>query len=103
MPIGVYPTPFYEVMMALGIGLFLWSIRKKVDAKPGVLFMIYLILNGIERFFIEKIRVNDLLIDTPSLKMTQAEIIAVILFITGCMGWFVLNKRKNTELSTFES
>ena len=35
--------------------------------------------------------------------MTQAEIIAVILFITGCVGWFVLNKRKNAELSTSES
>lgn len=99
LPIGVYPTPFYEVIMALCIGLFLWSIRKKVEATPGVLFMIYLILNGIERFFIEKIRVNDLLINTPSLKVTQAEIIAVVLFVIGCVGWFILSKRKKTELS----
>jgi phosphatidylglycerol---prolipoprotein diacylglyceryl transferase len=82
--------------MALSIGFFLWAIRKKVEGTPGVLFMIYLILNGIERFFIEKIRVNDLLIDTPSLKMTQAEIIAIMLFIIGIVGWFVLSRRKTT-------
>jgi phosphatidylglycerol---prolipoprotein diacylglyceryl transferase len=97
LDVGAYPTPFYEVVMALSIGFFLWSIRKKVEGTPGVLFMIYLILNGIERFLIEKIRVNDLLIDTPSLKMTQAEIIAVMLFIIGIVGWFILSKRKTAE------
>ena len=88
---NVYPTPFYEIIMAGLIFLFLWSIRKKIKI-AGMLFFIYLTLNGIERFFIEKIRVNtkyDILGGT-----TQAEIISSILILTGIIGIFVLIKRK---------
>lgn len=55
---GVWPTPIYEVVLSLiffGILLYL-AKRLKV---PGILFGIYLVFNGIERFFIEGIRVND--------------------------------------------
>ena len=97
LPIPVYPTPFYEIIMALGIAFFLWSIRKRITTH-GVLFMIYLTLNGIERFFIEKIRVNDKLIDLPNFKMTQAELIAVILFIIGIVGSYVLIKKEKKKL-----
>ena len=88
---NVYPTPFYEIIMAGIIFLFLWSIRKKIKI-AGMLFFIYLTLNGIERFFIEKIRVNtkyDILGG-----ITQAEIISSILILTGIIGIFVLIKRK---------
>ena len=53
----VWPTAFYEVVMCLLIFSFLWAIRKQIHV-PGILFCIYLALNGIERFFIEKIRIN---------------------------------------------
>lgn len=96
LPVGVYPTPFYEVIMAFGIFLFLWAIRKRVTTH-GVLFMIYLIFNGVERFFIEKIRVNDKLIDMPNFKMTQAELIAVIFVLIGIIGGFVLPQRQKTK------
>ncbi len=89
---SVYPTPIYETVMATLIGIFLWVIRKRVAA-PGVLFMIYLILNGAERFIIEQIRVNDKLIDTPNFKMTQAELIAVLLILIGTVGAAILNNR----------
>ena len=88
---NVYPTPFYEIIMAGIIFLFLWSVRKKIKI-AGMLFFIYLTLNGIERFFIEKIRVNtkyDILGG-----ITQAEIISSILILTGIIGIFVLIKRK---------
>ena len=88
---NVYPTPFYEIIMAGIIFLFLWSIRKKIKI-AGMLFFIYLTLNGIERFFIEKIRVNtkyDILGG-----ITQAEIISSILILTGIIGIFVLIKEK---------
>jgi prolipoprotein diacylglyceryl transferase len=80
----VYPTPLYEIIMALGIGAFLWAIRKRVKV-PGVLFFIYLILNGFERFWIEKIRVNATY-DIAGFHPTQAEIIATALFIVGVVG-----------------
>ena len=77
--------------MSTLIGAFLWSIRKKMTV-PGVLFMIYLLLNGIERFLIEKIRVNDK-IHAFGLTFTQAELIAVLLMIIGTVGGIVLYMR----------
>lgn len=87
----VFPTPFYEA--ALGILLFfaLWGMRKTIQI-PGALFCFYLILNGIERFFIEKIRVNTQYHILGS-EITQAEIISVFLVAVGILGLFYFKKR----------
>jgi prolipoprotein diacylglyceryltransferase len=50
------------------------------------------VLNGIERFFIEKIRVNVRL-DIFGFHPTQAEVISSLLFITGVVLWIVLTRR----------
>jgi phosphatidylglycerol---prolipoprotein diacylglyceryl transferase len=93
---GVFPTPVYETIAAFLIGGFLWLIRKRLKI-AGMLFMCYLILNGLERFFIEKIRVNDKLINTTGLQMTQAEIIAVSLITIGSLGALVLYLREKNK------
>lgn len=80
----VYPTPLYEVIASFLIGGFLWVMRKRVTA-PGMIFFIYLILNGFERFWIEKIRVNVRYEWLPG-QPTQAEVIAVLLFLAGIIG-----------------
>jgi len=88
---NVYPTPFYEIIMAGLIFVFLWNIRKKIKI-AGVLFCIYLIFNGIERFLIEKIRINNDMVG----EQTQAEIISFCLILIGVLGTFILyrNSRK---------
>ncbi len=78
---GVFPTPVYETTMAILIFLLLWSLRKRIKI-PGVLASIYLILNGTERFLIEKIRINNVF-DLWGMKVTQAEVVSVILIATG--------------------
>ncbi len=87
----VYPTPFYELIASFLIGGILWALRKRV-AIPGMIFFIYLILNGFERFWIEKIRVN-VEYDWLPFKPTQAEIIAVLLFVAGIIGVIWLRSR----------
>jgi phosphatidylglycerol:prolipoprotein diacylglycerol transferase len=53
----VHPTPVYETV-TIGIGaLILWHLRDRFA--PGVLFGLYLILTGGERFLVEFIRRND--------------------------------------------
>tara|TARA_B110000014_G_C20069956_1_gene557904 strand:+ start:176 stop:1330 length:1155 start_codon:yes stop_codon:yes gene_type:complete len=79
----VWPTPFYEVVMAGFIFVFLWSIRKKIKL-DGILFFTYLAINGVERFFIEKIRVNTEYNILGGI--TQAEIISSCLVILGSCG-----------------
>lgn len=81
---GVYPTPFYETLMSLIIFGILWTLRKRIKI-PGIIFFIYVLLNGIERFFIEKIRTNPD-IHIFGIEATQAEYIASLLIITGIVG-----------------
>ena len=81
LPIPVYPTPFYEVLMSFVIFGILWSIRKRVQI-PAMLFSIYLIFNGMERFLIEQIRVNTTY-TIAGKHITQAEIISSLFFIIG--------------------
>ncbi|MES2139497.1 MAG: prolipoprotein diacylglyceryl transferase family protein [Bacteroidota bacterium] len=84
---AVFPTPFYETIMCVGLFFVLWYLRKRITT-PGMLFSIYLIFNGVERFFIEKIRVNTLY-HIGNFAFTQAELISTILFILGVTGiWF---------------
>ncbi len=80
----VYPTPFYEAIVCILLFFLLWSVRKKFTV-PGVFFCTYLILNGIERYIIEHIRVNNVL-DFVLFKATQAEFISVALIIAGIGG-----------------
>lgn len=99
--IFVWPTPIYETIMCLAIFGILWSIRKKIKI-GGLLFSIYLILNGIERFFIEEIRVNESLIwfkNLTSIEITQGQLIAITLFLIGTsLAMYLLNKRENETI-----
>ncbi|MEO5942363.1 MAG: prolipoprotein diacylglyceryl transferase family protein [Ferruginibacter sp.] len=81
LPQPVFPTPMYETIVCFFIFLFLWSIRRKLKT-PLVMFGIYLILNGIERFCVELIRVNKTY-SIFGMHPSQAEIIAVLLVISG--------------------
>jgi phosphatidylglycerol:prolipoprotein diacylglycerol transferase len=65
---------------------------------PGTLFALYLILNGVERFFIEKIRVNTR-INVFGLSFTQAELISSLLVISGIAIWIYLRKRNAKSTS----
>jgi prolipoprotein diacylglyceryltransferase len=91
LPIPVFPTPFYETVIAFFLFLLLWSLRKKLKA-PGTLFGVYLIVNGIERFLVEQIRVNTKY-SIFGFHPTQAEIIAVLLVIGGSALYFIMKKR----------
>jgi phosphatidylglycerol---prolipoprotein diacylglyceryl transferase len=53
----VHPTPVYETFTMGLVTLLLWNLRDRLA--PGVLFGLYLILAGIERFLVEFIRRND--------------------------------------------
>ena len=72
-----------------------FDVVKKIKY-AGVMFGIYLMMNGFERFWIEKIRVNTVynIIFNP----TQAEIISSLLIIAGIVlftqskKWFAVKK-----------
>lgn len=77
----VFPTPFYEAIASILLAGVLWLLRKRIQT-AGNLFLIYLVLNGIERFMIEKIRVNTTY-NIFGNAITQAELISFTFILVG--------------------
>ncbi|MEO7924577.1 MAG: prolipoprotein diacylglyceryl transferase [Chitinophagaceae bacterium] len=98
LAVGHYPTSFYEIVICFILFLLIWSLRKRFKV-PGTLFGLYLMLNGLERFFIEKIRVNNRL-DILGLHPTQAEVISSLLFLSGLGIWIILARKSGSKKST---
>lgn len=87
----VYPTPIWESIICTGLFFILWFLRKKLTV-PGMLFAVYLLMNGLERFFIEKIRVNDTFV-LMGIEMTQAELISFFTVLAGLIWGGYLYKK----------
>lgn len=90
----VYPTPLYEIAMCTLMFGVVWFLRKRLKV-PGTLFFTYVLLNGVERFIIEKIRVNDKY-EILGLDWSLSGYIAFILFLIGLTGIIYLNRFHKT-------
>jgi phosphatidylglycerol---prolipoprotein diacylglyceryl transferase len=97
----VFPTPFYETTLALLFFGILMFLRKRIKLH-GILFCVYLILNGTERLIIEQIRVN-IRYDFLGMKVTQASVIAVLLILTGIGLIYYFKKWNKKKFTTNES
>ena len=88
----VHPTQLYESAVGILLFLFLWSRRKK-NQRVGTMFFSYLLLAGIERFFIEFLRTNEkYLFDTFS----GAQMISFLMIFVG--SYFLLFPILNTNV-----
>ncbi|MCB9234239.1 MAG: prolipoprotein diacylglyceryl transferase [Bacteroidia bacterium] len=77
----VFPTPFYETSMAFTIFGILVILRNRFKF-AGQMTGTYMFLIGIERFLIEKIRVNSTY-KIAGWEITQAEILSSLLILGG--------------------
>ena len=68
----VHPTPVYETLAMGGVAYVLWRLRNRLTG--GLLFALYLLLAGLERFLVEFIRRNE----DVALGLTQAQLISVV-------------------------
>jgi phosphatidylglycerol:prolipoprotein diacylglycerol transferase len=83
----VHPTPIYETL-AMGIGaLVLWHLRDRFRA--GVLFAIYLLYAGAERFLVEFIRRNHHVIAG----LTTAQLESLAMMVAGVV-WIAVASRR---------
>ncbi|MES2646193.1 MAG: prolipoprotein diacylglyceryl transferase family protein [Bacteroidota bacterium] len=94
LPVPVFPTPFYETIMGLILFAFLWGIRKKLKV-PGMLFGVYLVVNGLERFLIEKIRVNTTY-NLGGFHPSQAQLISFVLILAG-IAIIIIRRRQGVS------
>jgi phosphatidylglycerol---prolipoprotein diacylglyceryl transferase len=95
----VFPTPIYEFLSMSIVFIILLILRKRIRI-PGMLFVFYFIFAGLERFLIEKIRVNNLY-KIGNLEFTQAELISSIMIIAGLIMIFLLIKNKEKWITKF--
>lgn len=89
---GVYPTSIYEFLASVVLFGLLWGLRKH-PFKGGWLFSIYLLVNGVERFFIEFIRINTR-VDLLGIGITRAQVIAIFLVLAGLAGLAWTSRRR---------
>jgi phosphatidylglycerol:prolipoprotein diacylglycerol transferase len=83
----VHPTPIYETVVMGLVAFGLWQLRDRV--RPGVLFALYLVIAGAERFLIEFIRRNEDVL----LGLTAAQLESLSLFAVGAV-WLVVARRR---------
>jgi len=83
-----HPTPVYELLIcALFFGL-LWRYRTSI-VENGKLFMLYLMLAGVERFSVEFLRINPRVF----LGLSEYQLVAAGVALVGVVGWFMMGKK----------
>jgi phosphatidylglycerol:prolipoprotein diacylglycerol transferase len=86
----VHPTPVYEAL-AMGLGAWiLWQLRDRVRA--GVLFALYLVYAGAERFLVEFVRRNS----DVALGLTGAQLESLAMMVAGIVWVSVVRRRYGT-------
>lgn len=80
--VPVHPTQLYEVGMSTLIFFVLWKLRGQPRV-AGWLFMLWLVLAGIERFVVEFFRAKD---DRFLGPLTVAQVISVAIMVVGAVG-----------------
>ncbi len=85
----LHPTPVYEFILGVIIFYVLWKLRKKTSP-DGKLFMLYLVLAGLERFLIEFIRINPRIL----FGLSEAQLISIVLIAIGFWGLYHYRKPK---------
>jgi phosphatidylglycerol---prolipoprotein diacylglyceryl transferase len=91
--IPVHPTPIYETL-AMGLVAYgLWRLR--FSLQPGLLFALYLVLAGTERFLIEFIRRNEDVL----LGLTLAQVLSVAMVVAG-VAWLATKWNRGELLAT---
>lgn len=76
----VHPTQLYEAIPLFLAFIILWILRKRIQI-PGLIFAIYLIIDGVQRFIGEFYRVEGY--KTGILNISPSQHIAVISFFIG--------------------
>jgi phosphatidylglycerol---prolipoprotein diacylglyceryl transferase len=89
----VHPTPIYETFAMGIVALGLWHLRDRV--RPGVIFALYLILAGLERFLVEFIRRN-----TDSFAGLTAAQLWSVAMVVGGIAWIAVVLRRQGTLTT---
>jgi phosphatidylglycerol:prolipoprotein diacylglycerol transferase len=85
----VHPTPVYEMVLMTGLFLILWNLRMK-KLPNGLIFALYLVGYGTERFLIEFLRTNKPVVWW----LTEAQLVSLALVVGGAILLTRVAKRR---------
>jgi phosphatidylglycerol---prolipoprotein diacylglyceryl transferase len=85
--VRVQPTPIYETVTMCLLAYVLWKLRDRV--RPGVVFALYLVGSGLERFLVEFIRRNK----EVAIGLTSPQLESLALLAIGLV-WLALMVRR---------
>jgi phosphatidylglycerol---prolipoprotein diacylglyceryl transferase len=85
--VKVQPTPIYETVAMALLAYALWRLRDRV--RPGVVFALYLVGSGLERFLVEFIRRNHEVLGG----LTAPQLESVALCVLG-LAWLAMLLRR---------
>jgi len=88
--VRVQPTPIYETVSMCLLAYLLWKLRDRV--RPGVIFALYLLLSGLERFLVEFIRRNKEVL----VGLTAPQLESAALIVIGSVWLFAIVRRGGT-------
>ncbi len=77
--IAVHPTQLYSSVMLFIIFLFMYFVGQRIFKKTGELFAMYLMLAAIERFFVDFLRAERIMINTY---LSFYQLVALIILIS---------------------
>lgn len=87
--VGYHPTFLYESIWCFLLFLFLLWFDNHRRSFDGQIICLYTMLYSVERFFVEGLRTDSLMIGP----LRQAQVISIVLFAAGLVLYFVLKKR----------
>jgi phosphatidylglycerol:prolipoprotein diacylglycerol transferase len=90
----VHPTPIYETLAMGTAGWVLWHLRDSL--RPGLLFAVYLVLAGLERFAVEFVRRNDAVLAG----LTAPQLQSVAMVVAGAAWLAVAGRRLSVYAPT---
>lgn len=83
----VHPTPLYEALVAFAIALLLWRLRDRLA--PAALFGLFAVLEGLARFLVEFVRINDRLL----IGLSQPQLWSTVLVAIGAALLYRASRR----------
>lgn len=84
----VHPTPVYESIAMFAVAWLLWRWRDRFAT--GMLFALYLMLAGLERFLVEFVRRNDAVVAG----LTSAQLFSLAMIAGGVAMWLRLSPKE---------
>lgn len=91
--VGYQPTFLYESIWCFLLFLFLMYFDVKLRKFDGQNLCLYMMLYSVERFFVEGLRTDSLMIGT----LRQAQLISIAIFASGIVLYIIFSKRNKKD------